>query len=110
MPRVAVEARHVDLDARLGEREEVGAQLHLALVAEDRAREREQRPLEVGERDALVDREPLDLVELRRVGRVVVGAVDAARGDHVERRRRGHHRAHLHRRGVGAQDGLARSR
>ena len=76
----ALEARDVDLDARLGEREEVRAQAHLALVAEDRPGEREQRALEVGERDVLVDREALDLVELRRVRRVVVAPVDAARG------------------------------
>src|SRR5919112_2685173 len=31
---VAVEARHVDLDARLGEREEVRAQAHVAALAE----------------------------------------------------------------------------
>ena len=36
---VAVEAGDVDLDARLGEGEEVRAQAHVALVAEDRARE-----------------------------------------------------------------------
>ena len=43
------------------------AQADLAVVAEDRAREGQQRALEVGERDVLVDREALDLVELRRV-------------------------------------------
>ena len=102
-PAVAVEARDVDLDARLGEREEVRAQPDLALGAEDRARERQQRALEVGERDALVDREPLDLVELRRVRGVGVAAVDAARDDDVDRRRLLLHRADLHRRGVGAQ-------
>jgi hypothetical protein len=101
---LAVEAGDVDLDARLGEREEVRAQADLALVAEDRAGEGQQRALQVGERDVLVDREPLDLVELRRVGRVGVAAVDPARDDDVERRRRGHHRARLHRRGVRAQD------
>ena len=36
-------------------------------------------PLQVGERDVLVDGQPLDLVELRRVGGVGVGPVDAAR-------------------------------
>src|SRR6185503_5137588 len=36
---VAVEARDVDLDARLGEREEVRAQAHVAAVAEDRVGE-----------------------------------------------------------------------
>ena len=42
--------------------------------------ERLQRALQVGERDPLVDREPLDLVEHRQVGRVGrLPAVDAAR-------------------------------
>ena len=100
---LAVEARDVDLDPRLGEREEVRAQADLALVAEDRAGERQQRALQVGERDVLVDREALDLVELRRVRRVAVAAVDAAGDDDVERRRVLLHRADLHRRGVRAQ-------
>ena len=96
--------RHVALDARLGEREEVRAQAHVAVVAEDRAGERQQRALEVGERDVLVDREALDLVELRRVRGVVVAPVGAAGDDDVQRRRAELHRAHLHRRGVRAQD------
>ena len=72
---VADEAGDVDLDARLGEGEEVGAERTSRSGAEDRAREREQRALEVSERDALVDGEALDLVELRRVRRVVVAPV-----------------------------------
>ena len=68
------------------------AQLDLAILAEDRAREGEQRALEVSERDALIDGEALDLVELGRVRRVVVGPEHAAGRDHVDRRRRGHHR------------------
>src|SRR5215210_6197966 len=59
-PSVAVEARDVDLDARLGEREEVRAQADVAALAEDRVGEAEQRALEVGERDVRVDREALD--------------------------------------------------
>ena len=82
------------------------AQAHVALVAEDGARELQQRPLEVGERDVLVDGEPLDLVELGRVRGVGVGPVDAPGIDHVQRRRVRFHRAHLHRRGVRAQHQL----
>ncbi len=52
---------------------------------------------------SLVDDEALDLVEHRRVGLVVVGAVDPARGDHPDRRALVQHRADLDRRGVGAQ-------
>src|SRR3954468_13835204 len=105
---VAVEARDVDLDARLGEREEVRAQADVAALAEDRVGEAQQRALEVGERDVLVDREPLDLVELRRVRRVAVAAVRAPRDHDVERRRVRLHRADLHRRRVGAQDDVGR--
>ncbi len=50
-----------------------------------------------------VERQPLALVEHRRVRGVVVGAVGAPDGDHPERQIARQHRAHLHRRGVGAQ-------
>ena len=80
------------------------AQAHLAVLAEDRAREGQQRALEVGQRDVLVDGQALDLVEHRRVRRVeLVAAVGAPGDDDVEGRRLGLHRADLHRRGVRAQ-------
>ncbi len=60
--------------------------------------------LEVGHRDALVDDEPLHLVEDRAVrGVVLVGAEDPARADDVDRGLAREHRARLDRRGVGAQ-------
>ena len=63
-----------------------------------------ERPAQVGHRDALVDDEPLDLVEDRAVrGVVLVGAEDAAGADDVDRRLAGQHRARLHGTGVGAQ-------
>ena len=44
------------------------------------AREREQRALQIGERDAFADDQPFDLAERRRVRQVeIVAAVDAAR-------------------------------
>ena len=56
-------------------------------------------------RDALVDDEPLELVEDRGVRRVeVVGAEDLAGAEHVDRRLTVEHRADLHRGGVRAQD------
>ena len=82
------------------------AQAHAAVLAEVRAREGEQRALEVAERDVLVDRQALDLVELRRVRGVVVAPVGAARDDDVQRRRVHLHRARLHRRRVHAQQHL----
>jgi len=54
---VAVKAGHVHLHARLGEGEEVRAQPDLAAVSERRAREHQERPLEVRQRDVLIDRE-----------------------------------------------------
>ena len=44
-----------------------------------RAQELREHALQVGEADVLVDPQALDLVEHRRVRRVVVDAVDAAR-------------------------------
>ena len=67
----------------------------------------QQRALQVGERDVLVHRETLDLRELGSVCRVEIAPVDPTGDDHVERRRMKLHRAHLHRRGVGAQQRVA---
>ena len=60
-------------------------------------------PLQVGEGQPLGDRQPLHLVEHRAVGGVGVAPVDLAGDDDEDRRRLRLHRAHLHRRGVGAQ-------
>ena len=50
-----------------------------------------------------VDHQPLDLMEHRRMRRVVVAAEGAARHDDPDRRLLRQHGADLHRRGVGAQ-------
>ena len=72
----------VDLGGWLGEREVGGAHAkHDVVALEEGAEERLERPIEVTERDSLVDDEAFDLVEHRRVGRVAVGAVHAARRD-----------------------------
>ena len=79
------------------------------MLAEHLAREREQHALEVGQRDVLVDREALELVEHRDVRGVRrVGPVDAARDHDVDRRLLRLHRARLHRRGVRAQQHVLR--
>jgi hypothetical protein len=94
----------VDLGRGFGEGEVRGAEAQSDLVdLEIGAAEFFQHPLQVGHRDVAVDGQPLDLVEHRRVGLVVVGAVDPARRDHADRGALGLHRADLHRRGVGAQ-------
>ena len=99
----AVAPRDVNLDARLGERKEARAQADLAVGAEELLRQMVERALEVRERDALVDQEPFDLLEVRGVRGVLrVAAVDAARADDCHRRLLALHHPHLHRGGVGA--------
>src|SRR5690606_8018750 len=93
----------VHLGRGLGEGEVAGAEAHLEIALEEGADELRQRALEVGEAGALVHQQALDLVEHRRVGLVAVAAVDLAGGDHAQRRRVLLHEAHLHARGVGAQ-------
>ena len=82
---------------------EVGAEVRLG--------ERLDRAGEVGEGDAAVDDEPLDLVEHRHVRGVGgVAAEHAAGHDHVDRRRLRLHHPDLHRRGVRAQHASCRAR
>ncbi len=70
-----------------------------------------ERPLEVRHRDAPVDHDALELREDRQVRRVVlVRAVHAPRGEHVEGQRTLEHRPHLHGRGLGAQHEVTRRR
>src|SRR5581483_11075903 len=62
--RAAAEhAREVDLRRRLGEREERRPEPRLDPLAEEPPREVQEHALQVGERDALVDAQPFDLVE-----------------------------------------------
>ena len=51
----------------------------------------------------LVDDQPLDLMEHRRVGLVGIATIGAARADHANGGLVAQHRAYLHGRGVGAQ-------
>jgi len=81
----------------------VRAQAHLAVGAEGGARPLEQHSLQVAQGDVLVDGQALDLVEHRRVRRVVVAPVGLAGEDVVQRRLLQLHLADLHRRGVRAQ-------
>ena len=68
------------------------------------AHEREQRALQIRQRDAFADDEPFDLPEHRRVREVeIVAPVDAAGHDDADRRLVRLHVADLHRRGVRAQ-------
>ena len=81
------------------------AEADRAVGPEERAHEVQQRALQVGERDPVVDREALDLVEGRRVRRVDrVAPVDATRRDHVDGRVALLHRADLRRRRLGPED------
>ena len=74
-----------------------------AVDLEEGAAEFLQHPLEVRHGDVAVDGEALDLVEHRRVGLVVVGAVDPAGRDDAAGHAMRLHVADLHRRGVGPQ-------
>ena len=65
----AEHARHRELDRRLGEREERRQEAGADVRAEQRVDERLDGAEQIAERDALVDGEPLDLVEHRRVAR-----------------------------------------
>ena len=95
----------VDLGRGLGEREVGGAHpQHDVVALEEGLEEGLERPFEVAEGDALVDHQPFDLVEHRRVGGVAVGSVHAAGSDHVERRAMALAGADLHRRGVRPED------
>ena len=106
-PAAADEAGDVELDRRLREREEARPHPHLALLAEQRAKELQHGALEVGECDPSVDGEALDLEEDRRVRRVGrVTPVAAAGRNEVDRRPTLQHRADLVRRGVRAQHGV----
>ena len=70
---------------------------------EERPRQIDQAALEMPHMGALVDHQPLDLMEHGRMGHVVVAAIGAARCDDPVRRRLGLHRPDLHRRGVGPE-------
>src|SRR5690349_7772700 len=52
---VALEARDRHLERRFREGEEVGRETRTPVLAEERAQQLQERPLQVGERDAAVD-------------------------------------------------------
>src|SRR6185312_14525102 len=60
----------VDLGRRLGKGEIAGAETHLEIAFEERADELGQGALEVGETGSLVNQQPFDLMEHRRVSLV----------------------------------------
>src|SRR6202521_6405124 len=78
-------AGHVELEAGLREWEVAGPDADLSLAPIQRLDHVQQRALHVPDGEALVDREPLDLAEIRKarcLGRVA--AVAAAWGDDVD--------------------------
>src|SRR5260221_1013875 len=96
---------HVDLDSRLDERKVRGPEPQADVLAlEEGAAELRHRGLELGEADALVDPQPLDLVEHRRVRRVVVVAIDPPGADDAHRRAVRLHVADLHPGSLRAQE------
>src|SRR4249919_318633 len=93
----------IDFGGGLSEGEIAGTEAHFEIALEECAYEFGQRALEVGEARALVDEQAFALVEHWRVGLVAIAAVDLAERDHAQRRLVSEHVAHLHARGVRAQ-------
>ena len=89
----------------------LGRKRTLRSGAEELVHEREQRALQIRERDVLADDEPFDLREHRRVREVeVVAAIDAAGRDQPDRRLVLLHVADLHPRRVRPQQRRRRAR
>ena len=87
----------IDFGRGFGEGEIARAQPQHDIVAPEKGlQERLERPFEMAERNALVDHQPFDLMEHRRVRRVPVGAIDATRRDDADRGLLVHHCADLH--------------
>src|SRR5215475_5643997 len=100
-------ALDVDLERGLGERKERWSEAHLDLIdLEECLAEFLQDPFEMAEMGALVDDEPLDLVEHGGMGLIAVAAVGAAGDDDSDGRLLRQHRPDLHRRGMRAQQQL----
>src|SRR3989442_2665887 len=84
---VALPATQIDFGARLGVGEETRPEPHTRLRRKHLTREREERTLEIRERNPFADHERLDLRERRRVRQVeIVAAVHASRRDDADRR------------------------
>ena len=72
--------------------------------AEQFAHEKLKRTFQIGYAHVLINIEPFDLMKLRAVGRIdFIATIGRAGRDHANRRRRGLHRADLHRRSVGPE-------
>ena len=86
-----------------GKGEMRGAEAGFHLGAEKDAEKLFQNPFQLRHRNIAVNRQPFDLMEHRRVGLVVIGAVDATGADDADGRALRLERADLHRAGMGAQ-------
>src|SRR6202040_260657 len=95
-------ALDIDLERWLSQRKERRTESHVDVIdLEERLAELVQDPFEVAKMRALVDDEALDLVELRRMGRIRIDAIGAARADDADRRLLVQHGADFDRRGGG---------
>src|SRR5262249_62249035 len=71
---------HINLEARLGEREEVRTKLHFGSRTEKFAHEKLERAFQIRDADVFIDIKSFDLVELRTVRRVeFLVAISSAR-------------------------------
>ncbi len=104
----ADEALDIELEARFDEREVAGPQAHRDFALEDGRKQGLHEVEQVSDADVAIDHHAFELVEgvfVRGVHLLV--AEDAAWGDHAQRRTQLAHAAHLHGRGVGAQQPVA---
>ncbi len=101
---VALPAAEVDFRARLRSTERSSSGSGRDVRRKHLARERQQRPLQIGQRQPFADGQPFDLSEGRRVRQVqIVAPIDTAGHDDADRRLVRLHVADLHRRGMGAE-------
>ncbi len=103
-PAAGARAADIDLGRGLGEREIARPEAHRQIVEPEKgAAELDQAAFQMAHMRRPVDDQPLDLMEHRRMRRVMVAAKGAARHDDADRRLLRQHRADLHRRGMRAQ-------
>ena len=97
-------AADVELGRGFGKREIAGPEAHLDLVdLKKGAHEILETALKVPHMRFLVDHQPFELMEHRRMGGIRIRAVGAARGDDPDRRLLALHGPDLYRRRVGPQ-------
>src|SRR5262249_11818017 len=95
---------HVNLEARLGEREKMRSKLHLGCRTEKFAHEELKGTLQICDTYVFINIKSFDLVKLRAVrGIEFIATIGSAGSNHADRRRSRLHRPNLHGRSVRSQ-------